>query len=148
MGVPLLMEPNFRDYSCQVKWIPSLIFPAKQIIQFFGFGNEIDHVSGSLNSAYFLQCPKTIRFLRSLAWRYARTPLDEENSPVAEKWSNARRLDIVSAVQLYLYIAILDCLNIKSNQCLVTTFSRNKYKKIQIYWLRILTSKLLYIIQF
>lgn len=32
MGVPLLMEPNFNDYSCQVYPIPSWLNPLQQFI--------------------------------------------------------------------------------------------------------------------
>uniref|UniRef100_A0A166HGM5 PPIase cyclophilin-type domain-containing protein n=1 Tax=Daucus carota subsp. sativus TaxID=79200 RepID=A0A166HGM5_DAUCS len=63
MGVPLLMEPNFSDYSCQ----------------------------GSLNLEFCHPYRKMISLSKNLVWRYAQIPLEENKSLITWKHLNVPR---------------------------------------------------------
>lgn len=80
MGVPLVMEPNFVDYSCQVK--PQDLFYSST--HFHIDCPAIDPTEleyGSLNSVSSPHSLKMMPLSKNPAWKSALTPLDGGKSP-------------------------------------------------------------------
>lgn len=105
MGVPLVMEPNFSDYSCQVNPIPLSTHSSFQHIDSPAFNSLLNSQYSSLNLGFSLRFLKMMLLSRSRAWTSALTPHDAENSPETLMYSNAPRHEHCSIhLQLEIHI--------------------------------------------